>query len=163
MLEKVPAKLATEVSESLHPTIGIGAGVGCDGQVSSCPTCWASPRTSRYASCRYLDMGQQMHDAIGQYVSDVRSNFPTKASNTDGRARNLCPQAQGAHHHEHPENLESFEDNHIIAVNKRSSDIVQGDITNDRTLDNVIREYLRVKYDKPGEAWLGTIHRSTDR
>ena len=59
-----------------------------------------------------------------------------------------------------PENLEVlYEDNHIIAVNKRSSDIVQGDITNDRTLDNVIREYLRVKYDKPGEAWLGTIHR----
>ena len=59
-----------------------------------------------------------------------------------------------------PQNLEVlYEDNHIIAVNKRSSDIVQGDITNDRTLDNVIREYLRVKYDKPGEAWLGTIHR----
>ena len=59
-----------------------------------------------------------------------------------------------------PENLEVlYEDNHIIAVNKRSSDIVQGDITNDRTLDNVIREYLRVKYNKPGEAWLGTIHR----
>ena len=59
-----------------------------------------------------------------------------------------------------PENLEVlYEDNHIIAVNKRSSDIVQGDITNDRTLDNVIREYLRVKYGKPGEAWLGTIHR----
>jgi 23S rRNA pseudouridine1911/1915/1917 synthase len=59
-----------------------------------------------------------------------------------------------------PENLEVlFEDNHIIAVNKRSSDIVQGDITNDRTLDNVIREYLRSKYSKPGEAWLGTIHR----
>ena len=59
-----------------------------------------------------------------------------------------------------PQNLEVlYEDNHIIAVNKRSSDIVQGDITNDRTLDNVIREYLRIKYDKPGEAWLGTIHR----
>ena len=56
-----------------------------------------------------------------------------------------------------PETLEVlYEDNHLIAVNKRSSDIVQGDITNDRTLDNVIREYLRVKYDKPGEAWLGT-------
>ena len=59
-----------------------------------------------------------------------------------------------------PENLEIlYEDNHLIAVNKRSSDIVQGDITNDRTLDNVIREYIRVKYKKPGEAWLGTIHR----
>ena len=59
-----------------------------------------------------------------------------------------------------PQNLEVlYEDNHIIAVNKHSSDIVQGESPNDRTLDNVIREYLRVKYDKPGEAWLGTIHR----
>ena len=82
VLEKVPAKLATEVSESLQvPTIGIGAGVGCDGQVLVLPDMLGitqdfSPRFLR----RYLDMGQQMHDAIGQYVSDVRSkDFPNES------------------------------------------------------------------------------------
>ena len=82
VLEKVPAKLATEVSESLDiPTIGIGAGVGCDGQVLVLPDMLGitqdfSPRFLR----RYLDMGQQMHDAIGQYVSDVRSkDFPNES------------------------------------------------------------------------------------
>ena len=82
VLEKVPAKLATEVSESLHvPTIGIGAGAGCDGQVLVLPDMLGitqdfSPRFLR----RYLDMGQQMHDAIGQYVSDVRSkDFPNES------------------------------------------------------------------------------------
>lgn len=82
VLEKVPAKLATEVSESLQvPTIGIGAGVGCDGQVLVLPDMLGitqdfSPRFLR----RYLDMGQQMHDAIGQYVSDVRAkDFPNES------------------------------------------------------------------------------------
>jgi 3-methyl-2-oxobutanoate hydroxymethyltransferase len=81
VLEKVPAALATAVSESLHvPTIGIGAGGGCDGQVLVLPDMLGitqdfSPRFLR----RYLDMGQQMHDAIGQYVSDVRAkDFPNE-------------------------------------------------------------------------------------
>jgi len=81
VLEKVPAALATAVSESLHvPTIGIGAGAGCDGQVLVLPDMLGitqdfSPRFLR----RYLDMGQQMHDAIGQYVSDVRAkDFPNE-------------------------------------------------------------------------------------
>ncbi|MBE0674978.1 MAG: RluA family pseudouridine synthase [Bacteroidales bacterium] len=52
-----------------------------------------------------------------------------------------------------------YEDNHIIAVNKRGSDLVQGDRTGDETLDSKIKEYLRVKYKKPGEAFLGVVHR----
>lgn len=52
-----------------------------------------------------------------------------------------------------------YEDNHIIAVNKRGSDLVQGDRTGDETLDQRIRQYLREKYNKPGEAFLGVVHR----
>jgi 23S rRNA pseudouridine1911/1915/1917 synthase len=52
-----------------------------------------------------------------------------------------------------------YEDNHIIVVNKRGSDLVQGDKTGDETLDARIKEYLRVKYKKPGEAFLGVVHR----
>ena len=52
-----------------------------------------------------------------------------------------------------------FEDNHLIAVCKRSSDIVQGDATHDRTLDGVVRSYLKQKYNKPGDAYLGLVHR----
>ena len=58
------------------------------------------------------------------------------------------------------ENLEVlYEDNHIIAVNKRNSDIVQSDISGDTTLCDVIKDYVRVKYNKPGKAFIGTIHR----
>ncbi|MBM3421171.1 MAG: RluA family pseudouridine synthase [Bacteroidetes bacterium] len=52
-----------------------------------------------------------------------------------------------------------YEDNHIIAVNKRGSDLVQGDRTGDETLDQRIRQYLIEKYRKPGEAFLGVVHR----
>lgn len=52
-----------------------------------------------------------------------------------------------------------YEDNHIIAVNKRGSDLVQGDKTGDETLDRKIRDYLKVKYKKPGDAFLGVVHR----
>jgi 3-methyl-2-oxobutanoate hydroxymethyltransferase len=79
VFEKIPAQLATEVSQSIHcPTIGIGAGSGCDGQVLVLPdmlgiTQEFSPRFLR----RYLNMGEQMNSAIQQYVKDVRSRgFP---------------------------------------------------------------------------------------
>ena len=79
VFEKIPAQLATEVSKSIHcPTIGIGAGSGCDGQVLVLPdmlgiTQEFSPRFLR----RYLNMGEQMNSAIQQYVKDVRSrDFP---------------------------------------------------------------------------------------
>lgn len=52
-----------------------------------------------------------------------------------------------------------YEDNHIIAINKRSSDIVQSDISGDTTLCDVVKEYVRVKYNKPGKAFIGTVHR----
>lgn len=51
------------------------------------------------------------------------------------------------------------EDNHIIVVNKRVGDIVQGDKTGDKPLSEVVKEYLKEKYEKPGEVFLGTVHR----
>jgi len=52
-----------------------------------------------------------------------------------------------------------YEDNHLIAVNKKSGDIVQGDKTGDAPLSNYIKAYIKKKYNKPGEVFLGTIHR----
>jgi 23S rRNA pseudouridine1911/1915/1917 synthase len=52
-----------------------------------------------------------------------------------------------------------YEDNHIIAVNKRCGDIVQGDITGDKTLGDSVKEYIKEKYNKPGNVFLGTTHR----
>jgi 23S rRNA pseudouridine1911/1915/1917 synthase len=51
------------------------------------------------------------------------------------------------------------EDNHIIVINKRVGDIVQGDKTGDKPLLEVVKEYLKDKYNKPGEVFLGVIHR----
>ena len=52
-----------------------------------------------------------------------------------------------------------FEDNHIIAINKKSSQLVQGDKTNDEPLSEYVKKYLKLKYDKPGEVFLGVVHR----
>jgi 23S rRNA pseudouridine1911/1915/1917 synthase len=52
-----------------------------------------------------------------------------------------------------------FEDNHLIVVNKRVGDIVQGDKTGDRPLSEIVKEYIKVKYYKPGEVFLGVVHR----
>jgi 23S rRNA pseudouridine1911/1915/1917 synthase len=52
-----------------------------------------------------------------------------------------------------------YEDNHVIVINKRASDIVQGDKTGDSTLPDAIKEYLKVKYDKPGNVFCGVVHR----
>lgn len=51
------------------------------------------------------------------------------------------------------------EDNHIIVVNKRVGDIVQGDKTGDKPLSDIVKEYLKDKYNKPGEVFLGVVHR----
>lgn len=51
------------------------------------------------------------------------------------------------------------EDNHIIVINKRVGDIVQGDKTGDKPLSEVVKEYIKEKYNKPGEVYLGVIHR----
>lgn len=52
-----------------------------------------------------------------------------------------------------------FEDNHIIVVNKRVGDIAQGDKTGDKPLSDVVKEYLKDKYNKPGKVFLGVVHR----
>lgn len=52
-----------------------------------------------------------------------------------------------------------FEDNHIIAVNKTNSDLVQGDKTGDMPLSEKIKAYIKKKYNKPGEVFLGVTHR----
>ena len=81
VLEKVPAKLAAEVSEAISiPTIGIGAGNGTDGQILVIDdmlgkTNGFSPRFLR----RYADLNTIMTDAIGHYVEDVKNcDFPNE-------------------------------------------------------------------------------------
>ena len=80
VLEKIPAELAAQVSERLTiPTIGIGAGGGCDGQVLVMHDMLGinqgfSPRFLR----RYADLASVMHDAVGRYIDDVKSgDFPS--------------------------------------------------------------------------------------
>lgn len=51
------------------------------------------------------------------------------------------------------------EDNHIIVINKRVGDIVQGDKTGDKPLSEVVKEYIKDKYNKPGDVFLGVVHR----
>jgi 23S rRNA pseudouridine1911/1915/1917 synthase len=52
-----------------------------------------------------------------------------------------------------------FEDNHIVIVNKRAGDITQGDKTGDKPLSDVVKEYIKEKYNKPGAVFLGVVHR----
>jgi 23S rRNA pseudouridine1911/1915/1917 synthase len=52
-----------------------------------------------------------------------------------------------------------YEDNHIIAIYKRSSDLSQGDKTGDASIDTEIKKYLAEKYKKTGEVFLGVVHR----
>ena len=52
-----------------------------------------------------------------------------------------------------------YEDNHIIAVNKTCNEIVQGDKTGDTPLSETVKAYIKEKYDKPGEVFLGVTHR----
>ena len=59
-----------------------------------------------------------------------------------------------------PENLHVlYEDNHLIVVNKRVGDLVQGDKTGDLPLPDVVKAYLKKKYNKPGDVFLGVVHR----
>src|SRR2546423_6736786 len=82
VLEKIPATLAKEVSESLHiPTIGIGAGGHCDGQVLVMHDMLGintefKPRFLR----QYLDLNEQITKAVQQYIKDIRSgDFPNES------------------------------------------------------------------------------------
>ena len=52
-----------------------------------------------------------------------------------------------------------YEDNHIIAVNKTCNEIVQGDKTGDTPLSDTVKAYIKAKYNKPGEVFLGVTHR----
>lgn len=52
-----------------------------------------------------------------------------------------------------------YEDNHIIIVNKQAGEIVQGDKTGDRTLADDVKAYIKEKYAKPGDVFLGVVHR----
>lgn len=86
VLEKIPAALATKVTQSLHiPTIGIGAGAACDGQVLVAHDMLGinkdfSPRFVR----RYADLHQVMTQAVQQYISDIKSgDFPSKSEQYD--------------------------------------------------------------------------------
>ncbi|MGZ3838219.1 MAG: 3-methyl-2-oxobutanoate hydroxymethyltransferase [Flavisolibacter sp.] len=82
VLEKIPAVLAKEVSESLHiPTIGIGAGKYCDGQVLVMHDMLGINTTFRPRFLRqYLNIHEQATIAVQQYIADVKSNdFPSDA------------------------------------------------------------------------------------
>lgn len=62
--------------------------------------------------------------------------------------------------HTTKENLQVLhEDNHIIIVNKRAGDIVQGDKTGDTPLSDIVKAYIKDKYNKPGNVFIGTVHR----
>ena len=52
-----------------------------------------------------------------------------------------------------------FEDNHLIVINKQSGDIIQGDKTGDTPLSEIVKEYIKEKYHKPGNVFLGVVHR----
>lgn len=52
-----------------------------------------------------------------------------------------------------------YEDNHLIVVNKRAGEIVQGDKTGDEPLGETVKRYIKEKYQKPGEVFLGVVHR----
>ena len=52
-----------------------------------------------------------------------------------------------------------YEDNHIIAVNKTCNEIVQGDKTGDTPLSDIVKQYIKEKYNKPGNVFLGVVHR----
>ncbi|WP_273274929.1 RluA family pseudouridine synthase [Maribacter polysiphoniae] len=59
-----------------------------------------------------------------------------------------------------PKNLQVLhEDNHLIVINKRPGDIVQGDKTGDTPLSEVVKQFIKEKYNKPGNVYLGVPHR----
>lgn len=62
--------------------------------------------------------------------------------------------------HSTPDNLQVlYEDNHLIVVNKRPGDLVQGDKTGDSPLSEIVKQYLKIRYNKPGAVFLGVAHR----
>jgi 3-methyl-2-oxobutanoate hydroxymethyltransferase len=81
VLEKIPAGLAKQISESLSiPTIGIGAGMHCDGQILVTPDMLGlnvdfHPRFVR----RYGELAKELSDAVKSYISDIKNkSFPSE-------------------------------------------------------------------------------------
>ena len=87
----------------------------------------------------------------------MRRFFPVpriKAANFDFNIKSLKIKTVDS------KNLEVlYEDNHLIALNKRPGDLVQGDKTGDVPLRELVKGYLKEKYDKPGNVFLGVVHR----
>lgn len=52
-----------------------------------------------------------------------------------------------------------YEDNHLLVINKLPGEIVQGDKTGDKPLVEIAKDYIAQKYDKPGNVFLGVVHR----
>ena len=52
-----------------------------------------------------------------------------------------------------------FEDNHLIVINKQAGTLVQGDETGDEPLSDLVKSYIKTTYNKPGDVFLGTVHR----
>lgn len=52
-----------------------------------------------------------------------------------------------------------YEDNHLIAINKKPGDLIHADETGDRTLEEDVKSYIKMRYGKPGDVWLGVLHR----
>lgn len=83
-------------------------------------------------------------------------------SNIENKPQNLTTQSQipPSSIHSTKDNLQIlFEDNHLLVVNKRAGDIVQGDKTGDTPLSEIAKEYIAEKYNKPGKVFLGVVHR----
>jgi len=81
VLEKIPAELAAEVTGSLHiPTIGIGAGAKCDGQVLVVHDMLGLNKGFKPKFLRqYLNLYEEINEAVGQYIRDVKaSEFPNE-------------------------------------------------------------------------------------
>ena len=124
--------------------IGIGAGADVDGQVLVIHdlvglTNEFNPRFLR----RYMNLYEDMKKAIEEYVSDVKSvDFPNQKEQYQLFALSVI-----------------YEDNHILVVNKTAGLLVQGDKTGDKSLIDLAKKYIKDKYLKPGEVFLGLVHR----
>jgi len=81
-----------------------------------------------------------------------RSTFPTKKNNTNAALTGCLVRSF---------NIQDilYEDNHLLIVNKQPSAIIQGDKTGDEPLSETLKKYIKIKYDKPGEVFLGVVHR----